>query len=61
MGEVLALREGGHLMAFVEGEVYRCPDPDCGCEITVTKGAAPGHGGDEAPTCCCGLPMEKVH
>ncbi|MDJ0464593.1 hypothetical protein [Streptomyces sp. H27-C3] len=47
-------------MAFVQGEVYRCPDPDCGCEITVTKGAAPGHGGDQVPTCCCGHRMEKA-
>lgn len=28
-------------MAFKEGEVYGCPDPECGCEITVTNGAAP--------------------
>ena len=26
-------------MALKEGEVYKCPDPNCGCEITVTKGA----------------------
>lgn len=26
-------------MALREGEVYRCPDANCGCEITVTKGA----------------------
>ena len=45
-------------MAFKEGEVYRCPDPECGCEIKVTKGAAPGKGGN--PRCCCGKEMEKV-
>jgi len=28
-------------MAFKQGEVYKCPDPQCGCEITVTKGAPP--------------------
>ena len=27
-------------MAFQQGEVYRCPDRECGCEIQVTKGAA---------------------
>ena len=48
------------VMALQEGEVYRCPDEDCGCEITVTKGAAPGHGGDSNPTCCCGHVMEKT-
>lgn len=40
-------------MAFKEGEIYRCPDPECGCEIKVTKGAAPGKGGDQNPRCCC--------
>ena len=25
-------------MALQRGERYRCPDPDCGCEIEVTKG-----------------------
>ncbi len=38
-------------MALKEGEVYKCPDPNCGCEITVTKGAWPGKGGDLAPRC----------
>jgi len=28
-------------MAFKEGEVYKCPDADCGCEVTVTKAAHP--------------------
>ncbi len=48
-------------MALQEGEVYRCPDQACGCEITVTKGAAPGHGGDSDPKCCCGHSMEKAN
>ncbi len=47
-------------MAFKQGEIYRCPDDDCGCEVQVTKGAAPGKGGDEMPTCCCGKQMVKV-
>ncbi|MBW3542720.1 MAG: hypothetical protein KY476_20845 [Planctomycetes bacterium] len=47
-------------MAFQKGERYRCPDPDCGCEIEVTKGAAPGKGGDQNPRCCCGKKMEKA-
>ncbi|MGH7792649.1 MAG: hypothetical protein ACREOB_10090 [Thermodesulfobacteriota bacterium] len=46
-------------MALKEGEVYKCPDPNCGCEITVTKGAAPSKGGDLAPRCCCGKEMVK--
>jgi hypothetical protein len=47
-------------MAFREGEVYRCLLPDCGCEVTVTRGANPGQGGDRNPTCCCGQTMVKV-
>lgn len=46
-------------MAFEKGEVYRCPDPDCGCELTVTNGARAA-GGDHNPTCCCGKTMDKV-
>ena len=33
-------------MALRKGEVYRCSDAECGCEITATKGAAPCMGGD---------------
>jgi hypothetical protein len=46
-------------MAMKQGEVYRCTNDDCGCEITVTKGANPAGGGDENPTCCCGMEMEN--
>ena len=34
-------------MALKEGEIYQCPDPECDCEIKVTKGAAPGKGGNQ--------------
>lgn len=47
-------------MPFREGEVFRCPDPACGCEVTVTKGAPPTCEGDLNPTCCCGKTMAKV-
>ena len=47
-------------MPFKTGETYRCPDPKCGCEIQVTKGAAPGQGGNQKPRCCCGKEMELV-
>ena len=46
-------------MALQKGEVYRCPDTKCGCEIKVTKGAVPGMGGDQPPRCCCGKAMVK--
>lgn len=31
-------------MAFKQGEVYRCPDPKSGCEVTVTKAPSAGSG-----------------
>jgi len=46
-------------MAMLTGERYRCPDRGCGCEIEVTKGTAPGKGG-QVPRCCCGMEMKKV-
>lgn len=47
-------------MAFKKGEKYRCPDPNCGCEIEVTKGAPPTCAGKENPRCCCGREMVKA-
>ncbi len=47
-------------MALEEGEVYRCPDEACGCEIRVVKGTKPGGGGDQPPRCCCGRAMNRV-
>lgn len=47
-------------MALQQGETYRCPNESCGCEIKVTQGAKPGGGGDQNPTCCCGMEMRKV-
>jgi len=54
------MQKGEYDMALKEGEVYRCADNECGCEIKVTKGAAPGKGGDLLPRCCCGKEMTKV-
>lgn len=47
-------------MPWSEGDVHRCPDPACGCEVTVTKGPNPGLGGDRAPACWCGKTMERA-
>jgi hypothetical protein len=44
-------------MALKQGEVYTRPDKECGYEITVTRGANPGRGGDMNPRCCCGKEM----
>ncbi len=48
-------------MALQTGERYRCSDPNCGCEIEVTKGANPSCGGNQGPRCCCGKEMEKIN
>jgi hypothetical protein len=47
-------------MALKEGEVYKCADAECGCEITVTKSAKPDCKGNQQPRCCCGMEMQKV-
>jgi len=47
-------------MAFKQGEVYRCPDEACGCELTVTKPAPTTCAGTDLPTCCCGTTMNLV-
>lgn len=47
-------------MALRTGEIYRCPDSTCACEIQVTKGAEPGAKGAANPRCCCGAEMKKA-
>jgi len=44
--KVMVVRTERYDMALKRGELYRCPGPDCGCEIEVTKGAAVGNGGN---------------
>ncbi|CPT96447.1 Uncharacterised protein [Mycobacteroides abscessus] len=46
-------------MPFRKGEIYRCPQTDCGCELTVTQAAPPDCTGQQAPRCCCGQSMIK--
>ena len=51
------LREGT-TMALKKGETYDCPNPDCACQIQVTRSANPSGGGDDNPRCCCGEEMQ---
>ena len=48
-------------MGMKKGEKYECSNPECGCEISVTKGSeAPN--ATLSPRCCCGeemMPKEK--
>lgn len=46
-------------MPFREGDVYRCPDQACGCELTGTKGSPRPCSGQQIPTCCCGKTLVK--
>ena len=46
-------------MALKQGERYRCPESDCGCEIQVTISAGPSDG-DENPRRYCGTEMERI-
>ena len=45
-------------MALKKGETYDCPNPDCGCQIQVTRSASATGGGDDNPRCCCGEEMQ---
>jgi hypothetical protein len=44
---------------LVEGVVFRCPNEDCGCEVTVTKATLPTDAGDQAALTCCGTDMVR--
>ena len=43
-------------MGMKRGEKYQCPNPECGCEISVTKGTSSELAHLE-PKCCCGEHM----
>lgn len=40
-------------MAMEQGEKYECADPECRCQISVTRGSE-SERADQAPRCCCG-------
>ena len=43
-------------MIMMVGQRYRCQNPDCRCEIEVTKTSMEA---DANPRCCCGAEMKK--
>lgn len=50
------------MIAFREGQVYRCPDESCGYEVSVTKGApqqASARFRECAPRMGCRLPSRE--
>lgn len=46
-------------MTWKEGDVYVCPVPDCGCEVTVANGPDAGDEDTQPPTCARGHQMVK--
>jgi hypothetical protein len=45
-------------MQMTEGQVYRCQNRDCGCEVKVVKTSVDA---TSNPRCCCGAEMKKPY
>ena len=45
-------------MIMTAGQSYRCQNPDCRCEIQVTKTSMEARAN---PRCCCGAEMKKPY
>ncbi len=43
---------------MTEGQIYRCQNRDCGCEIKVMKSSIDSN---SRPRCCCGAEMKKPY
>ncbi len=46
-------------MMMKKGQVYRCTNRSCNCEVVVTRGSEVE--GDSNPRCCCGSEMKKPY
>lgn len=46
-------------MSMHRGDIYACSNPDCGAQISVTRGVNAEGGGDFSPRCSCGATMER--
>jgi hypothetical protein len=45
-------------MLMMKGQIYRCQNRHCNCEITVTQ---PSIEGSSSLRCCCGAAMKKPY
>jgi hypothetical protein len=45
-------------MSMTEGQIYRCQNRDCRCEIQVLR---PSTEASANPRCCCGWEMKKPY
>jgi hypothetical protein len=48
----------GAFMTMKEGQVFRCQNRDCGCEIRVLRSSVSARGN---PLCCCGAEMKRPY
>jgi hypothetical protein len=48
----------GGIMFMTEGQIFRCQDRHCGCEIRVVKASTEAKSN---PRCCCGSEMKKPY
>ena len=47
----------GVAMAWLQGEIFRCSNAECECEITLTRISKRGRGSFLPDCCCCGRLM----
>jgi hypothetical protein len=45
-------------MAMTEGQIYRCQNRNCSCEIKVPRSSIHARAN---PRCCCGAEMKKPY
>jgi hypothetical protein len=52
--------QGGETMGWQTGEIFKCPNPECGCELTLTRTSKKERGAIFPTCCCCGRLMELL-
>ena len=45
-------------MVMIEGQIFRCQNRSCNCEVIIMK---PSVEGASNPRCCCGSEMKKPY
>ncbi len=46
-------------MLWEQGDVYVCPNPDCGLEVFVRRASRHAAVGKQTAICLCGTPLQK--
>ncbi|HVE38590.1 MAG TPA: hypothetical protein VNM14_01800 [Planctomycetota bacterium] len=47
-------------MGWQAGEIFKCPNLECGCELTLTRASRKERGTILPTCCCCGGLMELL-